>query len=251
MKKLLLVVSASILLCACENVDSRPNPTKSNRDFSNIDNVVRRGYKQNTSQKITEKKAPLNHTSHSTTKVNSRTTAPIYYNHPNYSSLDFNEIAPKTKEAYLEDSVEIVENKNGENGGYFKVGNPYEIEGVSYFPQNYEDFEETGTASWYGPDFHGNKTANGETYDSFTMTAAHPTLPMPSMVRVTNLRNGKSVIVRVNDRGPFSKSRIIDVSEKAADELGFKDEGTTEVRIQLLRDETEEMLKKLNVKEKK
>lgn len=137
---------------------------------------------------------------------------------------------------------------NGEYQGYFKVGNPYQIFGVSYFPQNYEDFEEIGTASWYGDDFHGKKTANGEIYNMGSMTAAHPTLPLPSMIRVTNLRNGKSVVVRVNDRGPFAKNRVVDVSEKAATLLGFKDLGTTEVKIELLRNDTDEMLEKLKIK---
>lgn len=132
--------------------------------------------------------------------------------------------------------------------GHFKVGNPYEVSGVAYFPQNYVEFEEVGVASWYGADFHGKYTANGEIYDTNAMTAAHPTLPLPSMIRVTNLRNGRVVIVRVNDRGPFAKERVIDVSEKAADELGFKDQGTTKVYIQLLRDDTDEMIKKLKIK---
>ncbi len=137
---------------------------------------------------------------------------------------------------------------NGEYIGHFKVGNPYQIFGVSYFPQNYEDYEEIGTASWYGDDFHGKPTANGEVYNMTNITAAHPTLPLPSLVRVTNLRNNKSVIVRVNDRGPFAKSRVIDVSERAADLLGFKDQGTTEVKVQLLRNDTDELLQKLKIK---
>jgi len=124
----------------------------------------------------------------------------------------------------------------------------YKIFNVAYFPQKYAEFEETGGASWYGADFHGKYTANGEIYDSGAMTAAHRTLSLPSMVRVTNLRNGRSVIVRVNDRGPFSKDRIIDVSEKAAEELGFKDQGTTKVYIQLLRDDSDEMIKKMKIK---
>lgn len=151
------------------------------------------------------------------------------------------------EEVYYGDSREAL-NDDGQYSGYFKVGNPYEIQGVSYFPQNYEDYQETGIASWYGDEFHGKKTANGETYDSGAMTAAHPTLPLPSMVRVTNLRSGVSVIVRVNDRGPFSKSRVIDVSEKAADALGFKGQGTTKVRIELLRNDTDALLHKLNLK---
>lgn len=124
----------------------------------------------------------------------------------------------------------------------------YRVSGASYFPQNYVEFEEVGGASWYGDDFHGKYTANGEIYDSNAMTAAHRTLPLPSTIRVTNLRNGRVVIVRVNDRGPFSGNRIIDVSKKAAEELGFKDQGTTKVYIQLLRDDTDEMIKKMKIK---
>lgn len=145
---------------------------------------------------------------------------------------------------------QLNENLFDENGKYigsYKIGNPYQVFGVSYTPQNYQDFEEIGTASWYGDDFHGKKTANGEVYDMSSMTAAHPTLPLPSLVRVTNLRNGKSAIVRVNDRGPFAKDRVIDVSEKAANFLGFKNTGTTEVKVQLLREDTDELLQKLKI----
>ncbi len=137
---------------------------------------------------------------------------------------------------------------DGKYTGIFKIGNPYQIFGVNYVPQNYEDFEEIGTASWYGDDFHGKATANGETYNMGSMTAAHPTLPLPSLVRVTNLRNNKSVVVRVNDRGPFAKNRVIDVSEKAATLLEFKGQGTTEVKVELLRDDTDQMLEKLKIK---
>lgn len=138
------------------------------------------------------------------------------------------------------------EDKTGYIGQY-KIGNPYEIFGVSYFPQEYEDFEEIGSASWYGDNFHGKKTANGETYNMKEMTAAHRTLPLPSLVRVTNLENNKSVIVRVNDRGPFAKNRIIDVSEKAAEALNFKNQGVTQVKIELLRNETDDLLLRLGL----
>jgi rare lipoprotein A (peptidoglycan hydrolase) len=132
--------------------------------------------------------------------------------------------------------------------GYFKIGTPYNISGSSYFPENYDNFEEVGTSSWYGAEFHGKETANGEIYNSGEMTAAHRTLPLPSMVRVTNLNNGKSVIVRVNDRGPFAKNRVIDVSEKAAEVLGFKNIGTADVKVELLRSDTDELLDKLKIK---
>ena len=153
----------------------------------------------------------------------------------------------KQKEQDDSKLVEVLDEDN-DSIGYYKIGNPYEIEGVSYVPQNYEDFEETGIASWYGDIFHGRPTANGEIYNMESLTAAHPTLPLPSLVKVTNLRNGKAATVRVNDRGPFAKNRIIDVSEKAAEVLGFKQDGTTEVKIELLSDETEKLLKRLKNK---
>lgn len=112
-----------------------------------------------------------------------------------------------------------------------KVGEPYQINGQWYHPRMIDRYREVGVASWYGMPFHGRKTANGEIYDMHGMTAAHPTLPLPSMARVTNLQNGKSVVVRVNDRGPFAKRRIIDLSRRAAWALGFKAQGTAEVEV--------------------
>lgn len=120
------------------------------------------------------------------------------------------------------------------NGGTFKVGAPYEIGDQWYYPQEQPEYDETGIASWYGPSFYGHRTANGEIFDASAMTAAHRTLPMPVNVRVTNLDNGRTVILRVNDRGPYAKSRIIDVSEHAAEVLGFKGAGTAHVRVQYL-----------------
>lgn len=112
-----------------------------------------------------------------------------------------------------------------------KVGKPYQINGQWYYPQMVDRFQEVGVASWYGHPFHGRKTANGEVYDMHGMTAAHPTLPLPSIARVTNLENGRTITVRINDRGPFAKRRIIDLSRRAAWELGFKDQGTAKVEV--------------------
>ena len=98
-------------------------------------------------------------------------------------------------------------------GGRYKVGNPYQIAGKWYYPKEDYEYVETGIASWYGPGFHGKRTANGEIYDQNALTAAHRTLPMPSAVRVTNLENGRSLTLRVNDRGPFARGRIIDVTD--------------------------------------
>lgn len=122
--------------------------------------------------------------------------------------------------------------------GNFKVGKPYKVEGRTYTPREQYDLVETGIASWYGPGFHGKSTANGEKFDKHELTAAHRTLQMPSLVRVTNLDNGRSVIVRINDRGPFKRGRIIDVSEKAAELLGFKNMGTAKVKLEVLQQES-------------
>ena len=121
---------------------------------------------------------------------------------------------------------------DGTQQGAYKVGKPYQINGVWYYPgENYE-YDETGIASWYGPQFHGKLTANGEVYDMNDVTAAHRTLPLPSYVRVTNLSNGRSVVVRVNDRGPFKGNRIIDLSRTAAAKLDMLRDGTAMVEVQ-------------------
>lgn len=128
--------------------------------------------------------------------------------------------------------------ENTANAGNFKVGKPYTVMGRTYYPKETYNYSETGIASWYGPGFHGKRTASGETYSQNELTAAHRTLQMPSLVRVTNLANGRSVVVRVNDRGPFSKGRIMDVSEKAARLLDMTGAGTARVRLDLLADES-------------
>ncbi len=123
---------------------------------------------------------------------------------------------------------------NPHEGGYYKVGQPYTIDGVTYTPAEDYDYDETGIASWYGPGFHGLRTANGELYDMNQVTGAHKTLPMPSLVRVTNLDNGRSIIVRVNDRGPYVRNRIIDMSRRGAQLLGYEKVGTAKVRVQIM-----------------
>jgi rare lipoprotein A len=119
--------------------------------------------------------------------------------------------------------------------GVYKVGGPYQIAGHWYHPEFDPDYDREGIASWYGPGFHGGSTANGETFDADELTAAHPTLPLPSIVRVTNLANRRQLDVRVNDRGPFVGDRIIDVSQAAARQLGFERRGTARVRVEFLR----------------
>lgn len=115
-----------------------------------------------------------------------------------------------------------------------KVGQPYQIDGKTYRPAYRTAYSEEGIASWYGPGFHGKSTANGERFDTRALTAAHPTLQLPSYVQVTNLDNGRQAVLRVNDRGPFRKDRVIDVSAAAAEQLGFKNAGLARVRVDLL-----------------
>ncbi len=116
-------------------------------------------------------------------------------------------------------------------GGDYKVGRPYKVAGRWYVPREVSSYDRTGTASWYGSAFHGRRTANGEIYDMGALTAGHPTLPMPSYVYVTNLQNGRTIMVRINDRGPYVKDRLIDLSWLSAKELGFAARGLTRVRV--------------------
>src|SRR5258708_14940971 len=117
-------------------------------------------------------------------------------------------------------------------GGTYRVGKPYTVAGRVYVPEEDAGYREEGIASWYGDDFHGRQTANGEVFDMASLTAGHPTLPMPCYARVTNLSNGKSLIVRVNDRGPYHGNRLIDVSNRAAELLEFKGNGVARVRVE-------------------
>jgi len=129
----------------------------------------------------------------------------------------------------------------GQSTVNYKIGTPYQVAGIWYYPKVDYEYAETGIASWYGDEFHGRETANGEIFDKNQMTAAHRTLPMPSAVKVTNLANGRSAILRVNDRGPFAKDRIIDVSRQAAKELGFLAQGTARVRVDILANESRQL----------
>jgi rare lipoprotein A len=118
--------------------------------------------------------------------------------------------------------------------GVYKLGQPYQIAGRWYYPEFDPHYDRVGIASWYGEPFHGHATANGELFDRGALTAAHPTLPLPSIVRVTNLANRRQLQLRVNDRGPFVGDRLIDLSQTAARELGFERQGTTRVRVEFV-----------------
>ncbi len=119
-------------------------------------------------------------------------------------------------------------------GGQYLVGKPYTVAGQTYYPAEKKHYAATGLASWYGDAFHGRRTANGEVYDRDSFSAAHPTMPLPSYARVTNLRNAHSMIVRVNDRGPFAPGRLMDVSRGVADALDFRRSGTTTVKVEYI-----------------
>ncbi len=125
--------------------------------------------------------------------------------------------------------------------GHYKVGNPYKVGGIWYTPEVDTSYDKTGVASWYGADFDGKLTSNGEMFDKDVISAAHKTLPLPSVVRVTNLENRKSMLIRVNDRGPYVNNRIIDLSEAAAKKLGVYQKGTAKVRVQFDNDATNKM----------
>jgi rare lipoprotein A len=114
----------------------------------------------------------------------------------------------------------------------YSVGRPYTVNGQTYIPAENPNYRAEGIASWYGPDFHGGPTANGERYDMHGISAAHPTLPLPCYARVTNLENGRSIIVRVNNRGPFAHDRIADLSVGAAKALNFHRKGTAHIRME-------------------
>ncbi len=138
-----------------------------------------------------------------------------------------------SKEYGVAVSPRVTSNPNPpKGGGRYQVGKPYTVRGKTYVPQHDPSYSASGSASWYGSDFHGRRTANGEIFSANAITAAHPTLPLPSYVRVTNQDNGRSVVVRVNDRGPYVSGRIIDLSYRAASMLGYVNKGSTNVRVE-------------------
>lgn len=127
------------------------------------------------------------------------------------------------------------------SGGYYKIGSSYKIKGKRYQPREDFYYDQVGIASWYGPGFHGKKTANGEIFNQDALTAAHKTLQLPTMARVTNLENNRSIIVRINDRGPFAHDRILDLSKRAAELLGVIRNGTARVRVSVLPEESKRL----------
>lgn len=155
------------------------------------------------------------------------------YSRPEPKAEINNETKFSSKEYEVKSSPRItVAKKVRKGGGHYRVGEPYKVKGKWYEPKEDAQYAATGKASWYGPNFHGRLTANGEIYDQYALSAAHPTMPLPSYARVTNVDNDRSVIVRVNDRGPFSDKRIIDLSSRAAEMLGYKRQGVANVKVE-------------------
>lgn len=154
----------------------------------------------------------------------------------NFAKSGLSDINTKTKFSSSEYGVgaspRVTASSNvPKGGGRYQVGKPYKIAGKWYTPKEEKNYSKKGKASWYGPNFHGRKTANGEIFDQYALSAAHPTLPLPSYVRVTNLANKKSIIVRVNDRGPFAHGRVIDLSKRTAEVLDFQNQGIANVHV--------------------
>jgi rare lipoprotein A len=141
-----------------------------------------------------------------------------------------NRISPKTGTSASQ-RVFVDGQQIPKGGGTYKIGSPYKIGTRWYTPTEDPNYDRRGLGSWYGSDFHGRKTANGEIFDMNALTAAHPTLPIPSYAYVTNLSNNRTVLVRINDRGPYAHDRIIDLSRRSARELGFEQNGVTQVRV--------------------
>lgn len=157
-----------------------------------------------------------------------------------------------SREERLHYNLSKEDRSNNKYKGHYKVGKEYQVKGKTYKPLAVKRYTKEGMASWYGSKngFHKKRTANGDVYNKNLLTAAHRELPMPCLAEVTNLENNKSVIVMINDRGPFSKSREIDVSEKAASVLGFKNKGTAKVRVKYMHNETLDFLKNLGLEKK-
>jgi len=150
-------------------------------------------------------------------------------------------LAGCTEGKLVVDQAKVITNPGPAKPQPYKIGKPYQVNGVWYYPKADYKYSETGIASWYGPGFHGKRTANGEVYDENGLTAAHKTLPMPAMVRVTNLENGRSIQVRINDRGPFEAGRVIDMTRRGAQLLGFIQQGTARVRVDIMPEESQQL----------
>ena len=164
--------------------------------------------------------------------IQARSTAPTRATYAPASEPIVNDKTKFSPAAYGPASERVTRSRHVPRGGGRRVlGKPYRINGRRYVPKLDRRYSKTGIASWYGPNFHGRRTANGEIYDQFALSAAHPTMPLPSYARVTNLANGRSLIVRINDRGPYASGRIVDLSGAAAERLGYRKDGLAKVHV--------------------
>jgi rare lipoprotein A (peptidoglycan hydrolase) len=220
MKDLITILLCLVVLCSCH---SKPKYNK-NKSNQKKYNTVKKDKKTSKKTNKSSNKKPL-----------IKQEDNIFFEE-NRAKKDAEKDSGEDREENINSSLDsrLFYTKNSK----YKIGNPYKIGNDYYEPQEYDSLQESGIASWYGGEFHNKATANGEIYNKGDLTAAHRTLPLPSLVKVTNLRNNKSIVVRVNDRGPFSNKRIIDVSESVAEKLGFKNQGTTNVKIELLKKES-------------
>lgn len=156
------------------------------------------------------------------------------------------------KQHVLHDQLSKNDSYQHQYQGHYKTGKPYIINSVRYVPYTkvHNKYTQIGQASWYGKQDHNKITANGDKFNKYMLSAAHQTLPIPSIIKVTNLQNDKQLILQVSDRGPYAKNRILDVSEAAAERLGFKHLGTTNVKIEYMHEETDNFLTRLNLSKK-
>lgn len=241
MKKILIAIFGSMLISACSvgqrqrvTISSKQSSDYNQVDFYDVyDDVYGNGSEEQTA--IMNPK-PVQDTNIQTQQVETVTqeTTTVETNAPVQEPAP--EPAPEPVVQPTE-NIDVSQTAFGALGNY-KIGNPYLIDGVSYYPHEDYTYSEIGIASWYGPDFHGGTTSNGEIFDETKLTAAHRTLPMPTLVRVTNLENGISANIKVNDRGPYARDRILDLSSAAADVLGIKEKGTARVKVEILPEES-------------
>lgn len=253
MKKILIAIFGSMLISAC-SVGQRQRVTISSKQSSNYDQVdfydVYDDVYGNGSEEQTAimNPKPAQDTNIQTQQVETvtqetttvETNAPVQEPAPEPAPEPVPEPQPTPEpEPVVQptENIDVSQTAFGALGNY-KIGNPYLIDGVSYYPHEDYTYSEIGIASWYGPDFHGGTTSNGEIFDETKLTAAHRTLPMPTLVRVTNLENGISANIKVNDRGPYARDRILDLSSAAADVLGIKEKGTARVKVEILPEES-------------
>lgn len=246
MKKILIAIFGSMLISAC-SVGQRQRVTISSKqtseynqvDFYDVyDDVYGNGNEEQTAIMNPKPVQDTNNIQPQQVETVTQETTTVETNTSVQEPAPEPQPAPEPEPvSQPTENIDVSQTAFGALGNY-KIGNPYLIDGVSYYPHEDYTYSEIGIASWYGPDFHGGTTSNGEVFDETKLTAAHRTLPMPTLVRVTNLENGISANIKVNDRGPYARDRILDLSSAAADVLGIKEKGTARVKVEILPEES-------------